>query len=93
MRQLPEDAATWRSVHGDDAVWNLDRQLLAAAVDRLAEANWQRAGGKRKDRPKQIPRPGVAESGRRTGDASQLTQAQARAVLDALRPKEVSDGS
>jgi hypothetical protein len=91
VRQLPEDAATWRSAHGDDAHWNLDRQLLAAVADRLAEANWQRAGGKSGNRPKPIPRPGVLKPGTRTGDASKLTQAQVLAVLAARAPKPTEE--
>lgn len=42
--------------------WGLTEQLLAAAVDALHVANWQRSGGKKKDRPKQIPRPGLEDT-------------------------------
>jgi hypothetical protein len=41
-------------------MWSLTDQLLAAAVDALTAANWQRGGGKGKQ-PKRIPRPGVKD--------------------------------
>ena len=55
-------------------------------VDALRTANWQRGGGKKKDRPKPIPRPGAGPTKTTTGDASQLTRAESKALLDALRP-------
>ncbi|WP_191480127.1 hypothetical protein [Nocardioides ochotonae] len=33
--------------------------LLAEVADAARVANWQRSGGKRRDYPKPIPRPGV----------------------------------
>jgi hypothetical protein len=88
LRQLPADAATWRSVNGTEGTtWTLDRQLAAATIDALRIANWQRGGGKKKDRPKPISRPGVGTDTVTTGDASQVTQAQARRLLDARKPR------
>jgi hypothetical protein len=88
LRQLPADAATWRSVNGTEATtWTLDRQLAAGTLDALRIANWQRSGGKKKDRPKPIPRPGLDTGTVTTGDASQVTQAQARRLLDARKPR------
>ena len=77
----------WRSMHGEEAVWTLDRHLAALTVDQLAVANWQRGTGKRKDRPKPIPRPGVKSGVTRTGDVSRFTPTQARALIDARKPR------
>lgn len=58
---LPAESALHRSMGGEDAVWTLQTQLLAAVHDRLSEANWQRgnAGSKTPSRrPSPIPRPG-----------------------------------
>jgi hypothetical protein len=65
----------------------MDRHLAALTVDQLALANWQRGGGKRKDRPKPIPRPGVKSAVTRTGDVSKVTPTQARALIDARKPR------
>lgn len=46
-------------IEGDDHPWGLTEQLLAAAVDALHAANWQRGAGKNRDRPKPIRRPGI----------------------------------
>lgn len=46
-------------MYPDDAQWGLVEHLLAANLDALNVANWQRAGGKKRDRPRPIPRPGV----------------------------------
>lgn len=50
-RALDPEGALW----ADPAMANF---LLAAVVDHLAAANWQRSGGKG-SRPKPVPRPGV----------------------------------
>lgn len=71
---------------GDDAVWTIDRHLAALTVDQLAVANWQRGTAKKKDYPKPIPRPGVGTGKPRIGDASRLTPAAARELLDARKP-------
>jgi hypothetical protein len=83
LRWLPRESALWRSMHGDRADWDLQSHLLADIVDLLAAANWQRGGGKG-TRPKPVKR---AKARNVTGDASRLSQAQIRAVLDARRPK------
>jgi len=41
-----------------DASWSVTDHLLAAVVDVLQAANWQRAGDSKAPRPKPIPRPG-----------------------------------
>jgi hypothetical protein len=53
-------------MQGDDQVWGLTEQLLAAAVDALNGANWQRGGGKQRDKPKPIPRPGVGNEDKKS---------------------------
>lgn len=58
LRHLPPDSAFARLQLGEAAGWGIAEHLLAAAVDALHGANWQRSGGKRA-RPKPIPRPGV----------------------------------
>jgi hypothetical protein len=47
-------------VGATDARWGLNEQLLAAMFDALQISNWQRGNGKLRDRPKPIPRPGIA---------------------------------
>lgn len=48
-------------MHGDDAVWGLNEHLLAAAVDALNVANWQRSqdGSTGRNYPQPLTRPGV----------------------------------
>lgn len=43
----------------DDWQWTLDNLLLAEIADGVNVGNWQRSGGKKRDYPKPIPRPGV----------------------------------
>jgi hypothetical protein len=59
VRHLPRGSALVRELEGEDSPWGLLEQLMAAAVDELRGANWQRGPAKPKDRPKPIPRPGV----------------------------------
>lgn len=59
VRQLPRESATFRVLNPDESVWGLTDHLLAAVLDSLRAANWQRSGGKG-PKPKPIPRPGVA---------------------------------
>lgn len=54
---LPPESATMRALSPPQS-WGIPEYLLAAAVDALHAANWQRGGGKGK-RPKPIPRPGL----------------------------------
>lgn len=71
----------WESEHPDEAQWGLTEQLLAAGVDALRVANWQRTGkGKR---PKPIERPGVGPKRKKMGSESLPIRA-ARAILDKI---------
>lgn len=58
LEYLPADSATRRLVNPEGAGWGVTEHLLAAAVDTLRGANWQRGGGKG-SKPKALPRPGL----------------------------------
>lgn len=69
VRQLPPEAALWRAIDPDRTPWGLTEQLLAAAVDHLATANWQRLQihsdkARNVPPPDQIARPGVEPTGK-----------------------------
>ncbi|MEV6326398.1 hypothetical protein [Streptomyces sp. NPDC051909] len=67
VKNLPQDAAVQRELHGEAAEWSLSDHLLAAAVDHLAVANWMFQCvniGEDDDQPefpKPVPRPGVKD--------------------------------
>lgn len=48
-------------------VWTITDYLLAAVVDALQAANWQRSGKKNAPKPKPVPRPGQAPAGEKYG--------------------------
>lgn len=52
------DSALSRVIDGEDAMWGLSEQLMAAVVDRLGQMLWQNGGGKGR-RPEPIQRPGT----------------------------------
>lgn len=58
VRQAPRSSAIVLATDPDSR-WGLPEQLLAAAVDALRAANWQRGRARRHEYPKPIPRPGV----------------------------------
>jgi hypothetical protein len=66
IEHLPRDAALVRALHGETADWGLTEHLLAAAVDELAAGNWLNVAANRDEhaeppeRPKPVPRPGIA---------------------------------
>lgn len=65
-RALDRSSAVHHALAGDDRHWGLQEQLLAAIVDELRAANWQRAAagakkGSQPPRPKPIPRPGLGQ--------------------------------
>jgi hypothetical protein len=81
IRNPARDSAYVRVALGQDNEWALLAQLVAGVHDRLAEANWQRGGGKGK-RPRPIPRPGVdGKSERQFGDAAGHTAEEMKAEL------------
>lgn len=85
LRQLPADAALWRSLFGADvARWDVDTHLMASAVDLLGGLVWQGGGGKGK-RPKPVKRPGAKSESKRWGNAAGLDPKTVRARLDAKK--------
>jgi len=63
VRMVPRDSPLARLTHPVETAWDTKDHLLAAAVDALNAANWQRGGGKGR-RPKPIARPGETSSQR-----------------------------
>jgi hypothetical protein len=77
---LPREAATVRATRGEAVAWGPAEHLLAAVVDLLAGANWQRGGDKKAPRPKPLPRPGEAEA-----KAQKATQTRERLLAQRER--------
>jgi hypothetical protein len=75
---LPKDSALVRSIHGEALLWDIQNQLLATIADALRIANWQRAGGKRSERPQPIPRPGIEKPKKYGGEAVSIEEMAAR---------------
>lgn len=76
LRGLPAmGTALAREVSSDDIGWTHGDHLLAAAIDALNVANWQR-GGNEANRPKPYPRPGLEPDAPMTPD--DLAAAKAR---------------
>lgn len=65
IRNAGQGTAIARHVHGEAAEWGAAEYLLAAAVDALNAANWQRSGDKHAKKPTPIPLPGVESHSRR----------------------------
>lgn len=82
LTYLPSTSALARSQHGELAVWGATEHLLAAAVDALNAANWQRAGGKGR-KPKPVPRPGEDQAkGQRRFGTGKLGLDEARKFFE-----------
>lgn len=82
--QYIEGSALYRALLGDDSDWNTTNQLLAMVADHLAVANWfqTKDGQKGKNRPKQIPRPGVRDEEETTyGKGTSMSMDEARKWL------------
>lgn len=82
--QYIEGSALYRALLGDDSDWNTTNQLLAMVADHLAVANWfqTKDGQKGKNRPKQIPRPGVRDEEETTyGKGTSMSMDEAREWL------------
>lgn len=56
----PRESPLAREVEPEKALWGLTDQLMAATVDQLRVANWQR-GGAKGERPKPLRRPGIGD--------------------------------
>ncbi|WMX45541.1 hypothetical protein [Streptomyces roseicoloratus] len=67
IKNLPQDAAVQRRLHGEAAAWSLGDHLLAAVVDHLAVGNWMfqvvnsDEDSDQPDHPKPVPRPGAKD--------------------------------
>ena len=82
--QYIEGSALYRALLGDDSDWSTTNQLLAMVADHLAVANWfqTKDGQKGKNRPKQIPRPGVRDEEETTyGKGTSMSMDEARKWL------------
>jgi len=66
VNQLPRTSALYRSMYPDEAPWGLEARLLAAAVNALRDANWQRQGDNRAPRPSYVLMPGEEQPNRET---------------------------
>ena len=81
---MPPDSATVREL-GEG--WDMHAHLLAAVIDKLAEANWQRTtdGSKGHHHPKPIPRPGVEDKKTQKVGNGSMSLKEAKAWLDRRR--------
>lgn len=80
--RLPVGSQLYRDLHGDG--WTATEHLLAAAVDALNAANWQRGNAGNKSpspKPKPVPRPGDAAE----ASTHKLSPAETAERLRALR--------
>ncbi|MCK2236448.1 MULTISPECIES: hypothetical protein [unclassified Crossiella] len=89
IQHLPRDGALARELRGEAADWGLGEQLLAAAVDQLAAANWMYAaahtaeGADPPERPLPVPRPGIEQ----TPEPAGASPAQIAAFFGAPLPQ------
>lgn len=61
---------------GEAALWGPAENMLAAAVDALNGANWQRAQNKSAKRPQPWPRPGRTDPNSKTFGNQKMTVAE-----------------
>jgi hypothetical protein len=61
VKHAPPGSALVRAMQGPDFVWGVPEQLMAGVLDALNILVWFKTedGAKGRNRPKQIPRPGV----------------------------------
>jgi hypothetical protein len=88
IRHLPRTSRTLRELEPANA-WDDGEYLLAAILDALHGANWQRSGDQKAARPKPTPRPGD-EPEPTLGTAVPLTELRRR--LHPEEFEEVTDG-
>lgn len=77
---LPSDSATVRAMNEGRPLPHLEHRLLAAAIEQLMAANWQRGGGKGR-RPQPIRLPGDPDD-RKSKMGRGRPIAEARRILD-----------
>ncbi|MER7514771.1 hypothetical protein [Streptomyces sp. NPDC126499] len=86
IKNLPQDAAVSREIHGESADWSISDHLLAAAVDHLAAANWMfqcvnsSEDDDQPDFPKPVPRPGVTDEQAEESDEGTTEEGTTEAV-------------
>lgn len=64
VQHSPRESALYRDMHPEFAEWGVVEHLLAASVDALNVANWQRQKKKNAPKPKPVKRPGVTKEQR-----------------------------
>lgn len=72
-------------LYPEAAGWTNENMLLADAVDALHVLAWQGAGGKKANKPKPIPRPGVGTDQKRKIGGKPIDIDEMKAILDARR--------
>jgi hypothetical protein len=82
---LPDDSALARAVIGPSASWSVEAHLLALVHDAVAAGNWQRQGKQNASKPPPLPRPGVADKGRKKFGSVSYEPADFAAKLAAAR--------
>jgi len=87
---LPPESRFLRAATNGKTEWSATEHLLAAAVDTLQSANWQRGGGKG-SRPKPIKRPGSEAQEKRYGTTNR-SQEQIRKYLADLKAGKLQKG-
>lgn len=76
VRYLPSDSALGRDLSGEG--WLITDHLLAAVIDLLQAANWQRQGNKNAKKPKPLPRPGVSHKDSKAAIATRAQEFRER---------------
>lgn len=61
IEHSPRESAMFRELNPEYAEWGVVEHLLAASVDALNVANWQRQGRKNSPKPKPVKRPGSSK--------------------------------
>jgi len=69
VKYQPATSALYREMHPDAAPWGLPEHLLAVIADAVIAGNWMQSkdGQRNRNRPKQIPRPGVVPDKKKFG--------------------------
>lgn len=88
---LPTESRFYRVVTNGRTEWSTTEHLLAAAVDTLQNANWQRGGGKG-SRPKPLERPGSDRTQEKRYGTTDRSQGQIRKYLADLKAGKLQKG-
>ena len=69
VKYQPASSALYRAMNPEESPWGLSEHLLAVIADGVVAGNWMqsRDGQKNRNRPKPIPRPGVAPDTKKFG--------------------------